>query len=609
MTTNGESLSTKDTIAYAVIGIALGIIYVGAFMIILNVMDSNDDISIDDFPLEKFSQGYDAICINRGCLIKNSDDTDFGFSKDGYYYFRSIDTNKTIKVFDDRSGNSVTNNPTGFTFEMDVFKVIYIELDIWLFEPIIENSIIPKAYAQIQPFEQQLAQIRDPAECTRKVVRGASAQTPFLIKVFYDTTADRSLSFKQQGTSFPVTQTTNQVMTFFTSEVDQFEIHMEMNYRIPKERQIYIEYLTGGSIVQSEQEKFDGTKFCMTLFANTNLPPTIPTKEEIFGQSLEFVNQIPLMIDSFNRNTYTQSTTIAYMWMLILGVLFFSVITFISVQVGNRKFKLKMRDVDDIVTTGSTLVTSMDSMINSVSKPLQEVSRDLKKILNLPQVKEKLEQVKEPKESKAKAIIKKMLPKKKKEDYQVTIIEEDDEQEKDLDDEDQELEEQAQREDEKEDQKKVDEGLEVKEELKSDQKQSEKPDQTPETRPVTEPSGGFIQGEVIEEEIPKPEPASEPEPEQKQPEPEKELKIEKKPANFKRIVDSIDYENKKLSNFSEFTYPEILQVYTWITNFRKRQKKEGVVIPEDVEEKQLQIQEITYYAIFAKLKEQKNGTK
>jgi len=511
MTTNGESLSTKDTIAYIVIGIALGIIYVGALMIIGNVIDINET-----------------------------------------------------------------------------------------------NSIIPEAHAQIQPFEQQLAQIRDPAECTRKVIRGASAQTPFLIKVFYDTTADRTLSFKQQGTSFPVTQTTNQVMTFFTSEVDQYEIHMEMNYRVPKERQIYIEYLTGGSIVQSEQEKFDGTKFCMTLFANTILPPTILTKEEIFGQSLEFVNQIPLMIDSFNRNTYTQSTTIAYMWMLILGVLFFSVITFISVQVGNRKFKLKMRDVDDIVTTGSTLVTSMDSMINSVSKPLQEVSKDLKKILDLPQVKEKLEQVKEPKESKAKAIIKRMIPMKKKEDYQVTIIEEDDEQEEVLEDEDQELEEQAEREDEKEKQKKVDEGLEVKEELKSDQKQSEKPDQTPETRPDPEPSGGFIQGEVIEEE--KPEPESEPEPEPK-PEPEPELKIEKKPANFKRIVDSIDYENKKLTNFSEFTYPEILEVYTWITHFRQRQMKEGVIIPKEVEEKQLQIQEITYYAIFAKLKEQKNGTK
>jgi hypothetical protein len=503
MTANGESLSTKDTIAYTVIGIAIGIIYVGALMIIWNVVDFNES-----------------------------------------------------------------------------------------------NSIIPEAEAQIQPFEQQLAQIRDPEECTRKVVRGASAQTPFLIKVFYDTTADRTLSFKQQGTSFPVTQTTNQVMTFFTSEVDQYEIHMEMNYRVAKERQIYIEYLTGGSIVQSEQEKFEGKKFCMTLFANTILPPTIPTKEEIFGQSLEFVNQIPAMIDSFNRNTYTQSTTIAYMWMLILGVLFFSVITFISVQVGNRKFKLKMRDVDDIVTTGSTLVTSMDGMINSVSKPLQEVSKDLKAILNLPQVKEKLEQVKEPKESKARAIIKRMIPIKKKEDFKVTVIEEDDEQEEDLNDEDQE-----QTEEEIENQ--------IKEALKSDQKQSEKPDQTPETRPEPEPSGGFIQGEVIEEKTPEPEPEpkpeSEPEPEQKQPEPE--LKVEQKPENFKRIVDSIDYENKKLTNFSEFTYPEILEVYTWITHFRQRQKKEGVIIPKEVEEKQIQIQEITYYAIFAKLKEQKNGTK
>jgi len=327
MTTNGKTLSTKDTLGYAVIGIALGLMYVAVLMISLNVVDNNE-----------------------------------------------------------------------------------------------ANYIIPEAHAQIQPFEQQLAQIRDPAECTRKVVRGQSATTPFLIKVFYDTTADRTLTFKQQGTSFPVTQTTNQVMTFFTNEVDQYEIHMEMNYRFAKERQIYIEYLTGGSIVQSEQEKFEGKKFCMTLFANTVLPTPIPTKEEIFGQSLEFVNQIPAMIDSFNRNTYTQSTTIAYMWMLILGVLFFSVITFISVQLSSRKFKLKMRDVDDIVTTGSTLVTSMDGMVNSVSKPLQEVSKDLKAILNLPQVQEKLDQVREPKESKARAIIKKMIPLKKKEFNYIVCI-------------------------------------------------------------------------------------------------------------------------------------------------------------------------------------------
>ncbi len=507
MTANGKPLSTKDTIAYVVIGVAIAIIYVGALMIILNVMDDNE-----------------------------------------------------------------------------------------------LNSVIPEAHAQIQPFEQQLAQIREPAECTRKVVQGASAQTPFLIKVFYDTTTDRTLSFKQQGTSFPVTQTTNQVMTFFTNEVDQYEIRMEMNYRFAKERQIYIEYLTGGSIVQSEQEKFEGKTFCMTLFANTVLPPLIPTKEEIFGQSLEFVNQIPAMIDSFNRNTYTQSTTIAYMWMLILGVLFFSVITFISVQLGNRKYKLKMRDVDDIVTTGSTLVTSMDSMINSVSKPLQEVSKDLKTILNLPQVKEKLEQVKEPKESKARAIIKRMIPIKKKEDYEVEVIEEDDEQEEVLDDEDQEeLEQQVQREDEKEKQKRIDEELKVRDELK--------PEPKPQTRPDPEPSGGFIQGEVIEEKLPEPEPPIPPEPEPPIPEPEPEVKKEEKPANFKRIVDSIDYENKKLTNFSEFTYSEILEVYTWITHFRERQKKEGVIIPEDVDEKQLQIQEITYYAIFAKLKEKKNGTK
>ncbi len=499
MTTNGESLSARDQFGYAVIGIALGLIYVAGFMIVMTALDLNES-----------------------------------------------------------------------------------------------TSLIPPAHAQIQPFEQQLAQIRDPEECTRKVVQGASATTPFLLKVFYDTTDDRTLTFKQQGDSFPVTQSTNQVMTFFSDAVDQYQIQIELNYRVPRERQVYIEYLTGGSIVQSEQEKFDGRKFCMNIFANTILPPKIPTKEEIFGQSLEFVNQIPAMIDSFNRNTYTQSTTIAYMWMLILGVLFFSVITFISVQLGNRKFKIKMRDVDDIVTTGSTLVTSMDSMVQSISKPLQQVSKDLKAILNLPQVKEKLEEVQEPKDSKVKAIIKKMLPKKKKEDYQVKVIEEDDE-----DEDQEELEEQVQTEDEKEKQKRIDEQLQEKE-IKKELQKTE-PIVEPLVEPMVEPSGGFIQGDT-ETEI---EATKE---EKKTIQKEPVLEIEPKPSKFKRIVDSIDYENKKLRNFEEFSYTEILNVYTWITHFRERQKKEGVIIPENIDEKQNQIQEITYYAIFAKLKEKKNGS-
>jgi len=438
----------------------------------------------------------------------------------------------------------------GYTF---VFIVVSDLTDDFNF------SLIPVAHAQIQPFEQQLQQIRDPEECTRKVVQGRSAEIPFVIKVIYDTTRNRSLTFIQQGTSFPVTQATNQVMTFYTNGTDQYQIKFEMNYPDAKERQVYIEYLVGGQIVQSEQEKFDSRKFCMTIFANTILPPRQITKEEIFGESLDYVRQIPNMINAFNINTVTQSTAIAYMWMLILGVLVVSVLTFITSISGNRKFDSKMRDVDDVVEQGSAVVISLDGMVQSVSKPLQEVSKDLKAILNLPQVKEQLERVKPHKESKLKAIIKKQF--KKKEDYQVTVIEEDQVQEN--------------------------ESFEDSE----DEQQSE-----------TEENQSEVTKELTKVEQP-----VETKTEEKPPEPEIELTIEPRPAKFKDIVDAIDYKNKQ-GKFEPFTYNELLLVYTWIQNYNKRMKQENKDIPEKITEQQKQIMEIIYYAIFRKMeKKMSNG--
>src|SRR3972149_8733409 len=99
--------------------------------------------------------------------------------------------------------------------------------------------IVPQAYSQILPFEQQLEMIRDPQDCTRKVVQASSAQIPFTMKIFYDTTKSAILEIKQQGNSFPLTQRTNQVMTFYTNGTDQYEIYMEMNYDEPKPRQVY----------------------------------------------------------------------------------------------------------------------------------------------------------------------------------------------------------------------------------------------------------------------------------------------------------------------------------------------------------------------------------
>lgn len=119
------------------------------------------------------------------------------------------------------------------------------------------DFIIPMAFAQVQPFELQLEQIRNPEACTRKVFQSSGAYIPFTLKVFYDTTQDRSWDVISKAETFPVAQQTAQVATFFTQEVDQYEVHLEVNYDKPKKRQAYIEILSEGRTVTSWQEKFD----------------------------------------------------------------------------------------------------------------------------------------------------------------------------------------------------------------------------------------------------------------------------------------------------------------------------------------------------------------
>jgi len=271
--------------------------------------------------------------------------------------------------------------------------------------------IIPDAHAQILPFEQQLEQIRDPKECTRKVVQGRSAELPFTLKVVYDTSRDIKLEFKQQGTSFPVVQRTNQVMTFFTDGADQYEIYIEVNYEEAKPRQMYIEYLSNNAVVQSEQEKFDSNRFCMTIFANTVKPTPVPTKEEIFGESLDYIAQIPAMVTAFNANSQTSATSISYMWILLFAVVILSIITYINSVTGKRKFDDRMRDFEDSIGEVSNLAQKMSDLETSIRDPFNSMVKTLKAILSIPEIRDKI-----PEEKKESAFnkIKNIIPLRKK---------------------------------------------------------------------------------------------------------------------------------------------------------------------------------------------------
>jgi len=436
----------------------------------------------------------------------------------------------------------------------------------WIEEGKISFNLLPEASGQIQPFELQLEQIRNPADCTRKVIQGSSAIIPFQMKIFYDTTRDSELKFKQQATTFPVIQRTNQVMTFYTNGTDQYEIYMELNYDEAKPRQIFMEYLSSNNVVLNMQEKFEEDKFCMTIFVNTILPTTIPTKEEIFGESLDYIAEIPSMVRAFNANTITTGTSISFQWLLLFGILIVSILTFISSSTGKRRFDARIHDLDDTISEANKMTMQMDDLNKTVTETLRYVKKNFELILrNFETISQIKLSVPEKKESK----FRKILPFRKKKDELMTeaevvaLAEENPKSESE----------------------------EVAEELESDQIRSEIPDQTPETRPEPEPSGGFV---LIEKETKQ-------EPKEEQPKEGNPMRL--KPPIFDEILNGIDLKRLafKEGEFDRFSYNELNESYGWIVKYRKWMESQERDIPNTTYAKQKIIEDIIYRAIFAKM--------
>lgn len=465
------------------------------------------------------------------------------------------------------------------------------------------KNFLPSAYAQVQPFELQLEQIRNPEECTRKVIQGATAQIPFTLKIFYDTTTDRKWGVISQTKTFPVAQQTAQVATFFTNEVDQYQLFLEIKYDRPEERQAYIEILSEGKVVANWQEKFDDRQLCMNIHINTVLPPTFPTREELIGDLLTNVDLIPEMITSFNINTITWNTSISYMWTLIFGSIVVSVMTLISSGVINRNIKSKMKDMDEAIN----LVDSSAKKIDELEEPLKEILENQDIILK--NQKKILEKSPEPiivpeKKSRLGSIIHKKrkesnVEKPKKRTFWDRFRkkpDEDEEYDDDVYDNDQ---------PEKivnlgTEQNKilvpVEEIIEVPpKEIKEENKKLEKViDQIKDdTKKDVEDelSGGFIQKE--EKVPPTPPPKEEIPP------------VEQKPPRFKEILRAIDFQKGsfKKGMFEHFTYNQLNSMYGWIVHYKKRKQmlNEWEKVPQKVRDKQDIAEHIVYHAIFAKM--------
>ena len=447
--------------------------------------------------------------------------------------------------------------------------------------------IIPVAYAQVQPFELQLEQIRNPEACTRKVFQSSGAYIPFTIKIFYDTTQDRKWDVISKGTTFPVAQQTAQVATFFTQEVDQYELYLEVNYDRPKKRQAYIEVLSEGKSVSSWQEKFDDQKFCMTFHVNTNPAPTFPSREELIGDLLTNVDQIPEMIRQFNINSITWNTSISYMWTLIFGSIVVSVLTLIGTSVVSRNVKSKMKELDYAVD----LVDSSAKKIDEMKEPFDEIIKNQHKILKNQDVilaKSPVTVVEPEKKSKLSKIFKREKeeeeeekPKKKSRFGWFKRGKDEDEDEENEKDEDV-----------YENEKIEVPPKEVKEESAKLVEVIKKLEPDPEKDVEEELSGGFIQKE--EKVSPTPLPKEEQLP-----------KIEEKPPKFKEVLREIDFKENafKEGGFDKFTYNELNTIYGWIVHYKKRKLmlNQWEKVPEKIRAKQDIAERIIYYAIFQKM--------
>lgn len=435
-------------------------------------------------------------------------------------------------------------------------------------------------------FEQQLEQIRDPQECTRKVVQGSSAEIPFTMKIFYDTTKDVKLEFKQQGTSFPIRQTTNQVMTFFTEEADQYEIHVEMNYDVAQERQIYIEFLSKNSITQSTQEKFEGTKYCATIFVNTVKPTPVPTKEEIFGESLDYIKQIPAMVIAFNANSQTGATSISYMWILLFAVVILSILTLIDSKTGKRRFDSRMRDFEDSIGEVNKMTVTMDHLVSVVTVPLNEIKRDIKTliktILQIPAIQEIVP------EQKKENVLKRIIPSfRKKKEQQAGRLEVPKIEKKIEDDSKVEVTAKVIEEEEpKTEGDEVLEALQVTPEEIEEERRNVEP----------EPSGGFVIADGDEEQEPT--------------KPVIENPMSHRPEYLVEMLKGIDFEEKhfKKGEVDKWTYNQLNTAYAWISDYRKWANTTNLEIPEKFANQQETAEHVIYYAIFALLdRKLKNG--
>ncbi len=268
---------------------------------------------------------------------------------------------------------------------------------------IILEEFFQEAYAQVGEFEINAPQIQEPPKCSQVDLSSDKAYIPFQIKVYSDFSQVNDISFEQLGSSVPNTHTSPELLIFESNFIDEYQITVDINFDTDKTRAVYIEYWTQNNPSFKEIISFDGLFFCRTFNVKTAEAPTIPTRTEIIGEQAERAfEEMPLIKDSINANTYALGTSVTWMFIVVVAALAVSAGQFFA-YIGRRRLeKRRVTSFETMIKVGSKYIADfrkehgelkkqrvdekaqMEQFLDMANIELRSYLQDLRKDANLP---------------------------------------------------------------------------------------------------------------------------------------------------------------------------------------------------------------------------------
>ena len=266
-----------------------------------------------------------------------------------------------------------------------VLRFISINIIVWL--AVYGSLSIVDAFAQVGNFEINVPQIREPPKCSVVDIKADKAYIPFQIKVFHDFSRVNDISFEQIGNSIPTTNTSPQVLIFQSNFVDEYQVFAEVNFDTDKVRAVYIEIWSQNNPSFTEIITYEGLTFCRTFNVVTAEAPSIPTRTELIGEQAERAfEEMPLIKNAINSNTAALSSSIIWMFMVVVAALAVSAGQFFAYVGRRRKDKKRGTAFDNMIKVGSKYIADFKKEHTEIKKQRSNEKKQMESFLDMANI-------------------------------------------------------------------------------------------------------------------------------------------------------------------------------------------------------------------------------